>query len=82
MTHSTKLRQETELSMEIKHHADAMTVALSDGRQFLVSAYPSEVDGIPVIQVDTDHRIGRLRVNLNDGTLWDGDPDTDGAADD
>ncbi|ASX03440.1 hypothetical protein [Mycobacterium intracellulare] len=68
--------------MEIKHHDDAITVALSDGRQFLVSAYLPEADGIPVIQVDTDHRIGRVRVNLNDGTLWDGDPDTDGPVDD
>ena len=30
-------------------------------------------DGVPVIQIDTAERGGMIRVNLNDGQIWDGD---------
>ncbi|AER48069.1 hypothetical protein COURTHOUSE_220 [Mycobacterium phage Courthouse] len=32
-------------------------------------------DGVPVVQIDTNTLTGRMRVNLNETTLWDGDPD-------
>lgn len=35
-------------------------------------------DGIPVIQVDT-RGSGRIRINLNDAAVWDGNPETDNA---
>lgn len=28
-----------------------------------------------VVQIDTSVDTGRLRVNVNDGTIWDGDPE-------
>lgn len=33
-------------------------------------------DGVPVVQIDTPEKIGRVRINLNDAVLWDGDPET------
>ncbi|MDO2394755.1 hypothetical protein QRB38_13140 [Mycobacterium avium subsp. hominissuis] len=68
--------------MQITHDEDTMLVTIPGGAEVLVSAFLSEVDGVPVIQVDTNAASGRLRVNLNDSTLWDGDPDTDGPVDD
>lgn len=32
-------------------------------------------DGVPVIQVDTQDLDGMLRINLNDSTLYNGDPE-------
>lgn len=34
-------------------------------------------DNTPVVQIDTPLHHGRLRINLNDGVVWDGDPETD-----
>lgn len=39
-------------------------------------------DGIPVVQIDTEgmnprHGQDRIRVNLNDAPIWDGNPETD-----
>lgn len=34
-------------------------------------------DNVPVVQIDTECGHGRLRINLNDGIVWDGDPETD-----
>ena len=42
-----------------------------------VSMYRSDMDGTLVVQVDTDAAVGRIRVNLNDGPVWDGDPEAD-----
>lgn len=36
-------------------------------------------DGTTVVQVDTVRETGRLRINLNDSPVWDGNPDTDEA---
>lgn len=30
-----------------------------------------------VVQIDTGEATGRIRVNLNDAPIWDGNPDTD-----
>lgn len=32
-------------------------------------------DGATVVQVDTEDHEGRVRINLNDGTVWDHDPE-------
>ncbi|WP_396908880.1 hypothetical protein [Mycolicibacterium sp.] len=42
-----------------------------------VQTWTSERDGTLVVQVDTHEDTGRIRINLNDGPIWDGDPDTD-----
>ena len=34
-------------------------------------------DDTPVVQIDTHRGHGRLRINLNDGVVWDGNPETD-----
>jgi hypothetical protein len=68
--------------MQITHDEDAMVITIPGGAEVLVSAFVSDVDGVPVIQVDTNPGSGPLRVNLNDSTLWHGDPDTDGPVDD
>lgn len=33
------------------------------------------LDGVPVIQIDTADLDGMLRINLNDSTLYNGDPE-------
>lgn len=37
----------------------------------------SAFDGVRVVQIDTLTAGGRLRVNLNDAPIWDGDPEAD-----
>jgi hypothetical protein len=37
------------------------------------------VDDVPVVQIETHPEFGHIRVNLNDGPIWDGDPDTSDA---
>jgi hypothetical protein len=67
--------------MQITHDEDSMAVTIPGGGEVLISAYVSDVDGVAVFQVDTEPASGRVRINLNDNTLWDGDPDTDGPVD-
>lgn len=38
--------------------------------------YVSDVDGAQVVQIDTSDATGRLRIYLNDATVWDDDPET------
>lgn len=40
-----------------------------------VTVYRSRIDGALVVEIDTVPGTGRVRVNLNDGTLWDSDPE-------
>lgn len=44
-----------------------------------VHGYVSLIDGAAVAQIDTHEANGRVRVFLNDGTIYDGDPETDDA---
>ena len=34
-------------------------------------------DDVPVIQIDTTDDTGRIRINLNEGVVWDGNPERD-----
>ncbi|WP_394941158.1 hypothetical protein [Psychromicrobium sp. YIM B11713] len=47
------------------------------------TAHPDmAADGGPeaiVVQIDTDHSTNRLRINVNDAPVWDGNPQTDEA---
>lgn len=43
-----------------------------------VQTWVSDMDSVPVFQIDTDGETrGRIRVNLNDAPIYDGDPETD-----
>ena len=55
-----------------------------DDRGLTVDIWPAHPDlaedGVPeaiVVQIDTGEKTGRLRVNINDGPIWDGDPEQD-----
>lgn len=42
-----------------------------------VTMFISEIDKVPVINIDTEGAgWGRVRISLNEGTIWDGNPDT------
>lgn len=43
---------------------------------FEISTYYG-TDNTPVVEIDTQLIEGRLRINLNDAPIWDGDPETD-----
>lgn len=47
-----------------------------------VTIFPSELDndkGKPVVQIDTmEMPYGPIRINLNDGGIWDGNPEDEG----
>lgn len=47
-----------------------------DSPAFEISTYYGS-DGVPVAEIDTGLIEGRLRINLNDAPIWDGDPETD-----
>lgn len=42
-----------------------------------VVAYRSDDDGATVIDIETMEGLGEVRVNLNDGNIWAGDPEVD-----
>jgi hypothetical protein len=48
---------------------------MSELKAEMVSVYRSRLDTALVIQIDTAAYDGRIRVNLNDGPIYDGDPD-------
>lgn len=42
-----------------------------------IAQWTSELDGVHVVQVDTLEHHGRIRINLNDAPVWDGNPERD-----
>jgi len=42
-----------------------------------VQIWKSTMDGVDVVQIDQEDHNGRMRVNLNDAPIWDGDPAKD-----
>lgn len=58
-------------------------VVMHEGREVEVGIWPAhpELDGNDpeaiVVQIDTGEKTGRIRVNLNEAPVWDGDPSTD-----
>lgn len=42
-----------------------------------VCGFVSDLDGAQVVQIDTTEGAGRVRVMVNDGPVYDGDPETD-----
>lgn len=49
----------------------------ADGPAPAVCGYVSDRDGAHVVEIDTIEATGRVRVVVNDGTVYDGDPNTD-----
>ncbi|OCI32876.1 hypothetical protein OERS_04680 [Oerskovia enterophila] len=45
----------------------------------VLSTYVGD-DGVPVVQLDTNATTGRVRINLNDIPVWDGDPEVNTSA--
>lgn len=41
-----------------------------------VSVHRSTVDGALVVEIDTTDETGEIRVSINDGLIWEGDPDS------
>lgn len=41
-----------------------------------VTVYRSGIDAALVVEIDTTDETGNLRVNLNDGPIWEGDPES------
>lgn len=35
-------------------------------------------DGVPVVDIAVGEGVGDIRVGLNEGVIWDGDPEVDG----
>lgn len=49
--------------------------AIEGEDMFDVTAYLSPKDGCPVIEIDTQRNVGEIRVYINDGRIWKGDPE-------
>ncbi|MCT7373280.1 hypothetical protein [Mycolicibacterium llatzerense] len=47
---------------------------LVDAEEIAVCAYVSDRDGAQVVEIDSAETAGRIRVWLNEGTIYDGDP--------
>lgn len=45
--------------------------------ELAVCGYVSDRDGAQVVEIDTTEATGRVRVLINDGVIYDGDPNTD-----
>lgn len=62
---------------------DPFTLEYSAGEGALaVNVWTSELDGIPVVQIDTAGNVGVFRVAINDGDIWHGNADASHWADD
>lgn len=59
--------------------ADLMldTGAEDQAPEVAVCRFVSDLDGAHVVQIDTTETTGRVRVFINDGAIYDGDPNTD-----
>lgn len=66
----TELRKTTDPMFD----ADTIIATLPNGAEFRVYAFDG-YDGTPVVQIDTDPdpEVGRFRINVNDGAIWDQD---------
>lgn len=57
----------------------ALEVELPNGGTITIAAWVSDLDGVNVVQIDTSagDPPNRIRINLNEAPVWDGDPDAD-----
>lgn len=54
-----------------------MPTTLTEEAPIDVTIYRSPRDGALVVEIDTQVEAGRVRVNLNDGILFDADPESE-----
>jgi len=68
---------------ELLESAERLAVlVLDDGNEdqdgaVMVCGFVSDRDGVHVVQIDTREAAGRVRVVINDGIVYDGDPEMD-----
>lgn len=67
---------------KVKHPDEHIEVGLPphgstvvEGDGFRVVVYTSPNDGAPVVEVDTEEDLGEIRVYLNDGQIFAGNPE-------
>lgn len=82
-THEDGLLKLVAAAIELDR-AQRSTTLQNDARDLEVGIWPAHpdmaADGGPdaiVVQIDTGGLTKRLRVNVNDAPVWDGDPQTD-----
>lgn len=63
------------VQVELAEAKDALEAFTASTDNYEVTSYASEDDGATVIEIDTDAEIGALRVYLNDGLIWEGNPE-------
>lgn len=80
------VKDSASIWMRRDEFVEAMETSINDDRRQAtevsvfgidVSVWKSDHDGVDVVQIDTGTHEGRLRVNLNDAPVWDGDPAID-----
>jgi len=53
-----------------------MPTTITEEAPIEVAVHRSPIDGALVVQIDTEAEAGDIRVNLNDGLIWHGDPES------
>lgn len=53
-----------------------MPTTITEEAPIEVAVSRSPIDGVIVVQIDTEPDLDDLRVNLNDGLIWHGDPES------
>lgn len=67
----------TELPTPIDQQPSMSVDVPAVGATITVGVWVSDVDGVPVVQIDTTDNSGRIRVNVNEGPVFDADPEAD-----
>lgn len=49
---------------------------MSVAEKLMVSVFLSYIDGMPVVQINTEPGLGPVRVYINDGAVWYADAET------
>lgn len=55
---------------------DRYQAATSAASNIAVGVWVSDLDGVPVVQIDVPDNTGHFRINVNDGAIWDQATDT------
>ena len=68
---TTRVRPSTDPDFD----ADTIHVEIDGVESMRVYVYESS-DGVPLVQIDTNINLGRMRIEINDGPVYDADPET------